>query len=303
MNRWLGFALSLFVLTSAFADTPSNRSGVVTFIDGDVKALAGTEWVDLAEGAAVAEATHIRTGKASGAEIRFAQFGVVRIAASTEVALKTVGLGQKKRSVDLELLSGAVTAKVSKLLGDDRFQVQTRNVVCGVRGTKFAVSADGEQPSTIEVEEGQVALLPPNFDPKLYDSSDPDAPTPEIVRQVLKQIVDAATKVSVGHQALVTKEALQPLARALDQVGRFLAEAVQQGPGLPPPEGLRQALEGLLKTPPPPPGSLPVAPLGDAVRGLLQGQDSPPPPATGPTQPPKPAPAPAPKPAPPPPKH
>lgn len=263
---FLGLVLGL---AHGASPDPTLKTGVVTFVDGQVEALTGGAWVGLLEGDRLAETAQVRTGTQSSAEIQFGSLGVVRISASSRVALSAITLGSDKRSVDLELASGALTVKVAKLLGDDRFLVKTKSVACGVRGTFFGVSTDGGDDTTVGVTEGEVALVPPSYDP----ASVADAPAEafQLARGLFRQILDASQKVGVGTEVVVRRSALEAAGQALNKVQTFLKDAAdkaRRGQALNPVEGVRQAVDEFRRALPPP-GSLAPKPLGEALQRVF----------------------------------
>ena len=210
------------------------KEGVLTYVAGDVSVKTGDTWVLVDVGEKVLESSAIKTGKNSSCDLQFGQLGVLHIAESSLVSLKTVGLSSSKKAVDLELVSGAVTAKVSKLLQDQRFQVRTNTVVCGVRGTRFMVSQRGEEKTSIAVAEGSVALVPPTYDPKVMEASSKTPEQAAMVQEVMKKILESSPTVTVGKEVEVTHAEMAKSSVAVSQIQEAVA-AVMAAPTPPPP--------------------------------------------------------------------
>lgn len=195
------------------------RNGVVTYIAGDIQVQNGTAWEPLDVGDTVAENAQIKTGKKSSCDIQFGQLGVVHLSEATTASLKTIGISSKHKAVDVELLIGSVTAKVSKLVGSDRFQVRTETVVCGVRGTRFAVTTGGTGESTkVAVAEGRVALIPPTYDAKKFDNLTTTNEGDNLVQAVEAKILELSSSVEVGSEVVVTKASLTKPAEAIARI-------------------------------------------------------------------------------------
>jgi len=193
------------------------------------------------------------------------------------VSLKAIGVSSQKKAVDLELLTGAVTAKVSKLLGNDRFQVKTDTVVCGVRGTRFVVTTNLGAPTTIGVAEGSVALLPPTYDAQKLDDLSSAPNHTAVVEAVRASILEVSTKVEVGSQVVVTKASLQKPAQAWAKVEDSLARLPRVAePAVGPapteatvPDSVAQALQEYKKVAPSPGTPIPQ-PQTSATQKVLE---------------------------------
>ncbi len=257
------------------------KTGVLTFVAGEVEAETGGTWKPVDTGDTVSVDSKVRTGKKSACDIQFAQLGVVHLAESTDVSLKTIVVSSKKKAVDLELLTGSVTAKVSKLLGNDRFQVKTDTVVCGVRGTRFVVTKKEGTPTTIGVAEGSVALLPPTYDAQKLDDLSASPDQKSVVDAVRASILQASTTVTVGSQAVVTKASLQKSAEAIAKIEDSLAQLptpVPAAPGSAPapvvvPDTVTQALQDYQKAAPGPGTPVPQAQTLETKKSLTATQD------------------------------
>lgn len=144
---------------SARADeTPAARGAMkVTQVEGEAKATAqgGGEPIPLHPGAVLHEGDTVQTGAGARVEIALASGTVLRLGESTRAELREAPPeGGRFR---LKLAIGNFWAHVAKLIGQERFEVETENGVAGVRGTEFhveAAPAGGED--VLRVYEGKV---------------------------------------------------------------------------------------------------------------------------------------------------
>lgn len=240
---WLG-TLILFLLAGSCSGPPPAKApaapagpvvikeGVLTYVSGDVSVQVDGSWAPVDVGDKVKEASVVKTGKNSSCDLQFGQLGILHISEKSVVSLKTVGLSDAKKAVDLQLVSGAVTAKVSKLLQDQRFQVQTNTVVCGVRGTRFMVTQNANEKTSVAVAEGTVALVPPTYDPKTLEDSSKTPEQAALVQQVMQKILESSPTVTVGKEVEVTHAEMAKPSEAVSQIVEALA-AVNSAPAAP----------------------------------------------------------------------
>ncbi len=182
------------------------RHGVVTYLDGPVSVQKAGVWVEADVGTRVDESSLVKTGRGGTCDLQFGRVGTLHLAENTVVSLKTVDWGAKK-TIDVEMVSGQLTAKVSKLLGGQKFHVRTDTVVAGVRGTRFLVSKTGGK-TQIAVAEGLVGLVSPSR-------------SPDEVQQALA----AAPSVGAGNEAEVVRAGGVPAVRPLGEENRKALDA------------------------------------------------------------------------------
>jgi hypothetical protein len=173
------------------AQAPAVTQGVVTFVDGTVSTKTSSDWQPASIGDAVPMSASVKTGSASSCDLQFGKASAIRVGPDTIVELKEVSLTSGKNTVDLGLLEGAVTCKVNKLIGRDRFQIGTKTAVCSVRGTRFVVNEQQGRPMKVAVQEGGVAILPPSFDAAKLDALT-NSTNESVVDSVVDSIVQAA---------------------------------------------------------------------------------------------------------------
>jgi outer membrane protein assembly factor BamB len=204
------------------APPPAVTQGVVTFLDGTVTSRTGAEWQPVSIGDIVPTSASVKTGKSSSCDIQFGKVSAIRIGPNAVIELKAISLTQGKNVVDLGLLAGAVTCKVNKLAGRDRFQVGTSSAVCAVRGTQFAVSAQEGKAMKVAVQEGGVAILPPSFDQAKLDALT-NTSNESMVAAVVDSIVQSAPVVTKDQELSIKKT---DMAKADTIVARIQVELV-----------------------------------------------------------------------------
>ena len=139
------------------AATAARGAMKVTQLEGEAKATAkgGGEALPLIVGAVLHEGDVVQTGAGARVEIALASGTVLRLGESTRAELREAPPeGGRFR---LKLALGNFWAHVAKLVGGERFEVETENGVAGVRGTEFHVEAapiGGED--LLRVYEGKV---------------------------------------------------------------------------------------------------------------------------------------------------
>ena len=149
----------LTVGTWAMADKPSGAS--ISFVSGDtqVKAGRGGEWKPLKQGQNLVAEDVVKTGAGAKVEIKLTDGSVIRVAPNSEIRMKSLIGGKQKREMNFKLQAGKVWANVSKALGtDEKFEVETKNAVAGVRGTIFRVDSFDDESTLVRVYTGAVAV-------------------------------------------------------------------------------------------------------------------------------------------------
>lgn len=141
---WFALAGLLAVAASAHAADPAtaaNRGSItVTLIEGSATSTAKNATVarPLASGDELAEGDVIQTGADARLELLLDTGSILRFGPSTRSELTIL---PKAGAFRLKLVAGNFWAKVTKLLGTDKFEVETENGVSGVRGTEFRIEA------------------------------------------------------------------------------------------------------------------------------------------------------------------
>ena len=129
----------------ARADEPAPVAapGTMTVTQLEGEAMATSKGAEAAQpllaGAVLHEGDVVETGPGARVELSLASGTVLRFGESTRAVLhEAPPEGGRFR---LKLAVGNFWARVAKLVGGDRFEVETENGVAGVRGTEFHVEA------------------------------------------------------------------------------------------------------------------------------------------------------------------
>jgi len=201
---------------------------VASFVEGKVQILTGATWATLVEGEKVPAGSVVRTGPDGLADLSLGTYGVLHLSHKTSLKVRDLTLGPAQNAVEVSLTMGSIAAAVSHLGGLDRFNVATPTANLGVRGTRFAVTVAGQNSSSVGVQEGQVAVLPPNFNPALWDLAHLDAETERELKAQLAAVYDSGEQVSGGSELRINRKALREAAKVLAEAQRILPKAGPQ---------------------------------------------------------------------------
>jgi len=179
VNWLVACAVAFAMVTSAQA---AERMGKVVKIKGSARYSTGNNiWQPLSVGTLLKAGALVQTAKDSFADIALTESDVVvqppkasgvgaggkrptatqdlvRLSEDSVLAidkLMVVNTGAEKvTETQLDLRSGRVLGSVKKMAAASRFEVKVPNGVAGIRGTLFAISADG----VVDVAIGQVVI-------------------------------------------------------------------------------------------------------------------------------------------------
>jgi hypothetical protein len=179
---------------------------------------SGADWSAVDIGMKVPVSAEIRTGPDGTCELQFGEIGSVQLSPNSALAVRSLVADAKHTASELELTTGKVVCKVRKLSGDDQFRVRTREMVCGVRGTKFLVSASADAPTKIAVTEGSVAILPPSIDPVALAESQTDDAKKAVVNAVIEQVTRNAPLLSAGQEVVVSSASMAAVAAPIQEI-------------------------------------------------------------------------------------
>lgn len=174
----------------------------VVFLQGDVKALRGSETIKLDIGSEILKDDTVKTGKNGAVDIKFGKTAVTRLQPNTEVSIKALSLKASAATVDLKLAAGSVLSKVEKLAGKDNYGVRSETAVCGVRGTEFLVALDPIKGTKIAVKQGKVAVLPASA---ALDRLAVDSKTNAVAEAAVLAVSAQAIEVGVGEETSITQ--------------------------------------------------------------------------------------------------
>lgn len=200
------------------APVPKELTGLVTFITGEARVRNGDAWTALDIGKEVALDSVVSTGPDGTCEIQFAEFGSVQLTPSTTLVVRHLVADETHTSSELELTTGKVICKVRKLSGDDQFRVRTREMVCGVRGTCFLVSASENTPTKVAVQEGSVVVLPPSIDPVALAEEAVSPEKQDLIRNVMDELAAASPVLAAGEERQVTSKDMAKADTAIKEI-------------------------------------------------------------------------------------
>lgn len=152
------FLASLLILASGLQAAPAKKSeAIFTSVRGNVEVTKGKETSRARQGATVSKGDKIVTGRYDRATLQLSDGSELRIDRATEFEVEDLSTSSKDKKVRFKLLLGRLWAQVKKLSTPrSTFEIEAGGVVCGVRGTSFAVLLKGGGDVKLEVDEGTV---------------------------------------------------------------------------------------------------------------------------------------------------
>ncbi len=228
--------------TAGTSASPEYLQTQVVFTTGDVRvfqASKGATKVSTTGTASAPTATtaeigmllnpedRIVVGQDSYCEIQFGNLAVTRIQADSDVVIGSLSPAGAPDGATVALTVGSVVSKVRKTVEGESFQVRTRAVTCGVRGTRFAVSSADTGDTTLAVSEGTVAVTPPTDQVKEMEAEaqkvGPDA------TQAVDKVAKSLPMVTAGYQLVITKKEADAMTEKVQTVAENL-KAVAAAP-------------------------------------------------------------------------
>ncbi len=202
---------------AAAVELAAETEGLAVFVAGDVfiHRDGSEEYLEIGE--PVFQDDVVVTASDGYCEIQMGDIAVVRVEADSVLELQSLMTREEGSRMAVELESGTVLCKVKKLLDEDSFQVKTNTVVCGVRGTQFRVSSDGEAVDTLlAVKEGAVAVTPRSLDRVSELAAEED--TLKNLAAVIEEkavVVGAAQEITVKADSFEEMEELTEIVEAV----------------------------------------------------------------------------------------
>jgi hypothetical protein len=141
-------------------------TGEIVYLEGEVNLSRNGEFLPFHEvdmGTIIEEEDMIRTGPDGYAEVElsYPQEGtLLKIQANTAFYFDNRSAGEKN-TTSINLLSGTIGLKVSKLAKNQNMNVETQSAVMGIRGTDFDVNMAPTGEILITCEEGKVSCSTP----------------------------------------------------------------------------------------------------------------------------------------------
>jgi hypothetical protein len=139
----LVFTLLCGQVLAAPASKSTPNEGVFTSVNGKVQVKkTGKKNRAVKKNSTVREGERVSTGKDSTATLRFFDGSELKVSPGTEFRLARLEkLPNQDKAMKFKLLAGKLWAKVQKLTSrKSSFEIEAGGVVCGVRGTEFAVN-------------------------------------------------------------------------------------------------------------------------------------------------------------------
>lgn len=135
---------------------------VIEDIQGNVQVLeeGAKDWEAAQEGQAVESGDEIKVGDNSEASLTMESETSVRLSADTDIKVEQIEANETGGFLSrLQVFAGNILADVKKHLDESHssFEVESDGVVCGVRGTAFEVTAQGDT-AQVATHEGSVAV-------------------------------------------------------------------------------------------------------------------------------------------------
>lgn len=212
---FLSFMTLFLVLSSCGGKNDHPRTFVLDSFIGETDILHSgeSEWQAAKISMFLYESDTIRTGEKSECSLTMPQRGVFSIEENTTILLQK--LSEKDEQVYLD--SGSVLVEVNEKLNEDEvFVVETDTSVAAIRGTIFGIGINADKTSTLEVEEGEVALSP-NIDLSFVE----DQATLQVIEEALTIRVPNGMTVSVSTEQ---RDALKGLIEEAIREGLSLEE-------------------------------------------------------------------------------
>jgi hypothetical protein len=147
-NVFKTFTLILFIIAFSHASFGEDAGPAVKIISvtGEVIVLVSgdTDWSKADPGMALSPGTRLKTLKGSSAVLAFDEKteNRVKIQPESYIVLK---LAAKEK---IEIIDGTLLSVIKDLPAGSEFEIRTPLAVCGVRGTKYRISADQKTSST-----------------------------------------------------------------------------------------------------------------------------------------------------------
>jgi hypothetical protein len=156
MKTILTFLLSLFVSINIYAQIN------VTYLEGEVlySKFDNGKWYKLNENTELEYGYIIDVKDNAFLQLSFEDSSVLNINEMSQILLENEN-SEVQGSKVIGLNFGSINADVKKITNNAVFEVQTPEMVVGVRGTEFNVSYETEEEAEVSVEQGEieVALL------------------------------------------------------------------------------------------------------------------------------------------------
>jgi hypothetical protein len=151
------FSVILSFACPLFADPV----GEFSYVEGDVDLVRAGKSSKADFGMSVDNYDQVATGKNGSAELaidpKSGINGSIKLRPGTTFYIDLAGAGAEKKA-GIELLTGSVSAAVSKLAGKSNLEIRTQGATMGVRGTVFEVAIAPAGDLLVSCESGRVEV-------------------------------------------------------------------------------------------------------------------------------------------------
>ncbi|MBN2547124.1 MAG: FecR domain-containing protein [Spirochaetes bacterium] len=133
---------------------------LVTFITGKASIIDESDkWLyEIKAGDLLTENDILKTEKESTVELQIGKNSIIRIKESSKVKILSLFNDQKTTNTKVNLEFGKIYAKSEKLNTGSIFEIQTKSITAGVRGTEFIVYVPEKDRVIVAVNEGKVTV-------------------------------------------------------------------------------------------------------------------------------------------------
>jgi ferric-dicitrate binding protein FerR (iron transport regulator) len=160
-TTWRLAGLLLIILVVLFASPCSfgvnNNAGTVTKVSGPAWVVRGTCSYAAVKDMSLYSGDRIKTGLFGKMTVRLCDRHLLKVYSHTEITLKSL---QANKEVSLFMTVGKLFVDVVRNIEIAvRFEIESEAAIAGVRGTKFTMTVNRRQKTTVTVYEGEVQLI------------------------------------------------------------------------------------------------------------------------------------------------
>jgi len=166
-KKFLLFLLMLFLLGGCLKKTAEDDKDklssninecLVTYISGKASVIDESDKIisELTVGQNLNEKDILKTENESTVELQIGENSMIRVKDNSKIKILSLFNDQKTSNTKLDLEFGKVFAKPEKLNSGSIFEIQTKTITAGVRGTEFLVYLSENDKVIIAVNKGSV---------------------------------------------------------------------------------------------------------------------------------------------------
>jgi hypothetical protein len=146
------FLMGLFPVQ---ANSKKPLGAIVTFVQGEAFLLRKGKLQNLKNKVVLGQKDEVRT-RSGIVDIQVGPNSVVRVNKHSSLSFEELSLYKEQQNVSLIVKAGQVFGKAKNLPKGSKYQVQSKGLFAGIRGTEFLVSTENseELPPEEKVEEG-----------------------------------------------------------------------------------------------------------------------------------------------------